>query len=157
MLKIAFIIFILLFIFVSACAFAETSIKAEVDRKVITTDEVLTYKIIIVSTEKQIPRPQQPPQFEGFNVVSQAQSTSVNFSASGVKNAVVFAYVLAPTKTGEIEIKPSVLKMNNQTYSTDAFKIQVKQGSSKPRQKLTPKQRPSLPLGVSPGQEETTL
>ncbi|MCU0651774.1 MAG: BatD family protein [Candidatus Omnitrophica bacterium] len=151
-----FIIFAVLFLLSSAPALAQTSIKAEIDKQSISTDEALTYKIIIVSTEKQIPRPQLPA-FEGFNVVSQAQSTSVNFSSAGVKNAAVFIYILVPNKTGEIEIKPSSIKVDNQVLSSDSFKIQVKQGKSKPQPKLNPKQQPSLPQGISSGQEETTL
>jgi len=150
------VIFALLFFSCSAIALAQTSIKAEVNKRSITTDEALTYKITIITADKQIPRPQLPS-FEGFNVISKAQSTSVNFSSSGVKNTAVLIYILAAVKTGEIEIKPSSIKAGNQVLSSDSFKIQVQQGKSKPQPKINPKKQPSLPRGIPSGQEETLL
>lgn len=136
------ILVILLVFFLAFNLFAETSIKAEVSKKSITTDEVVTYKIVIFSSEKSIPAPQLP-KLEGFQVISRANYTSFNFSANGVKNSFVFIFVLAPDKTGELSIPPVTLKINNETYSTESFKIEVKQGKRKP-------QLPSNP-------EETTL
>jgi len=51
---------------------------------------------------------------------------------------------LAATKTGELTIPAVNLKINNETYSTESFKIEVKQGKRKPQQ-------------PSPNPEETTL
>jgi len=51
------IIFIFLF---SAVAFAQTSIKAEVNKTSITTDETLTYKITITSSENSYLYPNYP-------------------------------------------------------------------------------------------------
>ncbi len=146
------ILVILLVFFLAFNLFAETSIKAEVSKKSITTDEAITYKIVISSSEKSIPTPQFP-KLEGFQVISRANSTSFNFSANGVKNSFVFIFVLAPTKTGELSISPVTLKINNETYSTESFKIEVKQGKRKPQ----PEQKKSLPPGISSNPEETTL
>ena len=123
-------------------AFAETSIKAEVDKKSITTDENITYKLVITSAEQNIPAP-QVPKFEGFNILSQAQSSTVSFAGGGIKTILVYAFILAPTDVGKFKIEPSSVKMKDKTYSTDSIEIEVTQGKAKPRKKSEP--QPSLP------------
>ena len=131
-------------------AYAETSIKAEVDKTSITTDETLTYKIIITSSEKRMPEP-QIPKFEGFSVISQAQSSTISFVQAGIKTILVYAFILAPTDKGKFKIRPSTIKIKNKTYSSDAFEIEVTQGKSKP--KPPSEQKPSLPKEL-PQEEE---
>lgn len=147
-----YILFTILFLSVLPLAFAEISIKAEVSKKTITTDEALTYKITIASSEKTVPLPKLA-EFDGFNIISRMNSTSFNLSAGTIKYAFVFVFILAATKTGEIEIPPAKIRFEDKDYSTDAFKIMVLQGKNKPQ----PKQKKILPQGTTPNPEETTL
>ena len=140
------IIFIFLF---KALAFAEISIKAQVDKKILTTDEDITYKLIISSAEKNLPQP-QIPKFEGFDVISSAQSSNMSFIKGGVKTTLVYVFILAPVDTGKLKIEPSTIKIKNTLYSTDAFEIQVRQGEIKPKAKP---QTPSLPFKSHPEKE----
>lgn len=142
------IIFIFLFISVS---FAETSIKAEVDKNTLTTDEALTYKIIITSSEKQIPEP-RVPKFEGFNVVSSASSSTVSFTEGNVKTILVYAFILAPAAAGKFKIEPSRIKVAGNAYFSQEFEIQVTQGKVQP--KALPEQKPSPPEKTLPKSEE---
>ncbi len=149
--------FITLFILVSTIsAFADISIKAEVDKTTITTDETLTYKLSITSTEKNIPQP-QIPKFTGFNAISQAQSSSFSYSTSGPRSILIYAFVLTTTDIGKFKIEPSVIKIKDKTYYTDAFEIEVTHGKSEPK---TPS-KPELPLPKEPpsesGQPQFTL
>ena len=80
-------IFIFSFFIGSACAGIE--IKAKVDKTKLTTDEVLTYEIVVTSSENKIPTP-QPPDFKGFEVLSSAQSSSVSFMKSNLKTVLVY-------------------------------------------------------------------
>ncbi len=57
-------------------AFAEISIQAEIDKLEITADEVLIYKVTVNSEEKKMPKPAMP-EFNGFEVVSQSQSSNI--------------------------------------------------------------------------------
>lgn len=132
-----------------AGAFAQTTIKAEVDKTSITTDEVLTYKLIITSLEKSVPTPQLP-KFIGFKAISSTQSSSVTFTKGSVKTIVVYAFVLAPTDTGKLKIEPSSIK--NETFSTEPFEIEVKQGKAKP--KAEPEKKPPVPEGTQPEETE---
>jgi len=115
-------------------AYAEIVIKAEVDKKSITTDEVLTYKLVISTDEKSIPAP-QVPKFEGFNILSSAQTSQIQF-ARGIQNVgAVFVFVLAPAAVGKLKIDPSVIKFNNKAYASEAFEIEVTPGKRKPQPK----------------------
>lgn len=135
-----------------ATAFAQTSIKAEVNKTSITTDETLTYKIIITSTEKNIPQP-QIPKFTGFNVVSEARSSTFSYLKDGPKTILVFAFVLAPADIGKFEIEPSLIKIKDRTYSADAFEIEVTQDKAKPKAPQEPEEplpEESLPKSEQP-------
>lgn len=131
---------VLCLIFVSlavACAFAESEVKAEVDKTSITADEVITYKLIINSPEKSVSAPEFP-EFTGFNVISSAQSSTVSVSGGRMKTILVYAFILAPVSEGDIKIGPSTVKINNETFSTGSFEIKVKK-AAKP---ITPEYPP---------------
>ena len=151
------VIFTSLFI---AEAFAQTSIKAEVDKTIVTTDDAITYKLIITSSEKNIPKPQLP-KFTGFKIISSAQSSTVSFTpplragaGCNVKTIVVYAFVLVPTDKGTLKIEPSSIKIKNETYSTATLEIEVEQGKLKPKPKTEPGQRPSIPEETQPETEQ---
>ena len=133
---------LLLILFSTAPAFAEISIKAEVDKTSISTDETLTYKLIITSTDNQAPEP-EVPKFTGFNVISQAQSSTFSYLKTGPKTVLVFAFILAPLEAGKFKIEPSVIKLKGKTYSADSFEIEVTQGKAKP--KAPPEEKQTLP------------
>lgn len=132
-------IFSLLFLLTSK-VLAQTSIKAEVDKISLTTDETLTYKLTVTSSEKKIPSPDLP-KFEGFIVVSKAQSSKVSFVKGNIKTVLIYTYILAPIDIGRFKIEPSSIKIKDKTYSTEVFKIQVIQGKAKP--KVSPEEKPS--------------
>ncbi len=138
----------------AATVFAETSIKAEVDKTRISTDEILTYKLIITSTERKLPAP-QVPKFEGFAVVSQAQSSTITSVKSNIKTILVYAFILAPIDIGRFKIGPSLIKIKNKTYSTDTFEIEVTQGKVKP--KVPAEKKPSVPEESLPESEQPQI
>lgn len=123
-----------LFIFVSA-VFAETSIKAEVNKDKITTDEAATYKLTVTSSETKI-SPPVLPKFEGFAIFSNVQSSSITLSEGKAKTQIVYASVLIPQKTGKLKIGPASIKINNQTYASNALEIEVTQGKNKPQPQI---------------------
>jgi len=97
---------ILIILFSAANALAETNIKSEVDKLKLTADQDLTYKIIITSSENNLPAPQMP-EFKGFNVISSAQSSTVSFVKNSIKSILVYAIILIPLETGKLKIEPS--------------------------------------------------
>jgi hypothetical protein len=135
----------------AAFAFAETSLKSEVDKTRITTDETITYKVIITSSEKTLPQA-QIPKFEGFEAVSQAESSTVSFKGGSIKNILVYAFILAPKETGKFKIEAATIKIKNDTYSSDTFEIEVTQGKAKPKPK--PKEQPFQPEENQPEESE---
>lgn len=150
--KVKFIISSIVFIlFFFLNAFAETSIKAEVDKTKISTEETLTYKITINASNKKLPAP-QIPKFAGFNVISQAQSSTMSFAKANLKTIIVYAFILAPTDIGKFNIEPSSLRIKNKIYSTESFEIEVTQGKRKSR--IPQKGKPPLPKETQPESEE---
>lgn len=147
---------ILLFCFFSLCfasgVLAETSIKAEVDKLSLTTDDTLTYKLIVISAGKNIPLP-VIPKFEGFNVLSQAQSTSISFAKGKAETQLVYVFILLAHSEGKLKIEPGSIKIGKETYSSGQFEIEVKQGKAKPRipeQQATPEDKESFPESKEP-------
>jgi len=140
--KIALLLIILVF-GVVGLAFAETSLEAEVDKATLSTDDTLTYKLSITSTDQALPLPRLP-RFDGFNIISTAQSSNVSFAQSEVKTQVVYAVVLSPTAVGKFKIEASSLKIKNKVLTTDSFQIEVTQGKTKP-----PPQQEESPLPES--------
>jgi hypothetical protein len=149
-----FISTILLIFFSAANAFGEISIKAEVDKTSISTDETLTYKLIITSTDNEAPEP-EVPKFTGFDVISQAQSSTFSYLKTGPKTILVLAFILAPNDIGKFKIEPSVIKLKGKNYSTDSFEIEVTQGKAKPQ--VPPEERPSLPEKFQPESDQPKI
>ncbi|HLD82492.1 MAG TPA: BatD family protein [Candidatus Omnitrophota bacterium] len=117
--------------FILDAAAQGTSIKAGVNKKALTTDDTLTYKITITSSERDALKPSLP-KFEGFNILSQAQSSSISFAKNERKTTSAFIYVLSPKETGALKIEPASVKVGGQTHSSEPFEIEVTQGKLKP-------------------------
>jgi hypothetical protein len=149
------IFFLSLFLFI-ASAQAETSLKAEVDKTNITTDDELTYKLVISSSAKKIPQPKLP-KFEGFVVLSKAQTSQISIVKGVQKAFVIYVFILAPAQTGTLKIEPSHIQVEEKDYSSDGFEIVVTQGEAEPRPKSEPE--PSLPeeFPQESGQPQVTL
>jgi hypothetical protein len=150
--------FVLLVIFIflfTAIAFADTSVKAEVDKLSLTTDEGLTYKLVITSSAKKIPQPKLP-KFEGFIALSNAQTSQISISSGTQKTLVVYVFILAPVEIGKLKIEPSQIEIKGKSYSSDAFDIEVKPGKVKPLDNK-PKTIPSLPKESQPETEKQQL
>lgn len=142
---------ILIFLF-TARAFAETSIKAEVNRTKLTTDEALTYKLTIAYSARGIPEPELP-KFAGFYIISQTQSSSISFFKRGSKATLVYAFILSPLDTGKFKIEPGSVTIEGKIYSSEAFEIEVTQGKTRTGTKpVLPPSRPekSLPESEEP-------
>ena len=126
-----FLITIALILLFSGSSWVDIEIKAQVDKNKLTTDELLTYKLTVASATSAIPRPILP-KFEGFSIVSQAESATVSLVKSRIKKIIVFAFILAPNNPGKFKIEPSQIKLEGKAYQTDAFDIEVTQGKNKP-------------------------
>jgi hypothetical protein len=136
-------------------AFAEVTLKAEVDKKSLSTDEILTYKITISYSDVKVSDPALPV-FQGFQVVSSAQSSSISLGRGKGKSSLSYAFVLAPEKAGKIKIEAASIKADGQTYSSDAFEIEVTQGARQP-QPVLPKTKPTSPKKSVPQSEEPEI
>ena len=135
------ILFSLIFVLsLTLFAYAQTTLKAEVDKLKITTDDMLTYKLVITSLQSNIPA-SQLPKFEGFNILSQARSSTASLLKNAASTIIVYTYILNPKEKGKLAIEPSTLKIKNSTISSEAFEIEVLEGKNKlksPPEKFQP-------------------
>lgn len=145
-----FIIHIFFFLFLSV-SFAESSIKAGVNKAKISTDDTLIYKLTITSSEKKIPRPKFP-EFKDFFVLSKAQSSTISLAQGGAKTVLVYVFVLVPKNTGKLSISPSQFKEEGKAYTSEKFEIEVTPG--KRPLKTIPKEKPFQPKKGLPESKE---
>lgn len=146
---------LLLLIFMPLTAvFADITIKAEIDKKTITTDEVLAYKLIVSATTNIAPRPQFP-KFEGFKILSRAQSSTISFVKGGAKTIFVYAFILYPERKGKLKISPAHIKVGDTDIISESYEVEVKQGKRKIEPH--PDKKPSLPQKINSNTEQFTL
>ena len=113
--------------------FAETTIKASVDKTSVTTDDIITYTLEISSGEKAIPDPTLP-HFEHFSILKQVQTNNLSVGEKGVTSSVTFQFALAPAEAGTFIVEPAQIKVKDQVYKSEAFTIEVKPGTARPSQ-----------------------
>jgi hypothetical protein len=136
---------------VIASGFADTSIKAEVDKLKLSTDEALSYKLTISSTDKRLPVP-QVPSFKGFNQLSQSESSNMSFVKNTIETILIYEFILVPTGEGKFKIEPSSIRLKDKTISSDSFEIEVTLGKVKPEAPAETK--PAVPEENLPDSEE---
>jgi len=151
--KYRILLFIIIFIFLPLVyIYADTSIKAQVDKVNLTTDDGLVYKITISSDQKRLPVPEFP-KFEGFKVISKGQSSNISFSQGVIKTGLSYEFILMPLKTGKLNIPAAKIKIGSEIYSSQAFELNVTKGKIqlKPNLKEIPDQPDkSIPESLSP-------
>lgn len=133
------IIFIFLFL---VCSYAETSIKAEVNKVNLTLDDSLTYKVTVMSDQKRLPVP-EIPKFEGFKVISEGQSSNMSFSKGIIKTGLSYEFILKPLKAGKLNIPAAKIKVDKEVYSSQSFELDVANGKIPPKSK--PEEIPAQP------------
>lgn len=151
--KKVFIVLIFSFSFICQ-SLAQTQIKSEVDKIKISTDEALTYKLTIASSEKKITQPKFP-EFKDFVVLWQAESSTISFIKGGAKTILVYTFLLTPKNTGKFTIEPTQVKTEGKTYASEEFEIEVTLGELSP--KALPEEKPLKPKKAMPKSEEPQI
>ncbi|MFH1508286.1 MAG: BatD family protein [Candidatus Omnitrophota bacterium] len=122
--KIIFVLTTIVFLFSIYPGYALTTITAEVDKFKITAQETVNYKITIESDEKNLPLP-EIPDFEGFFLLSQSQTSQLSLTGKDIKNIAVYVFVLAAIESGILNIGPTLIKTNSGVLKTEEFEIEV--------------------------------
>jgi len=100
-------------------------ITAQVDRTVLTTDEVFVLTVVIVNANDLRP---QLPNLAGFRIVNSSSSFQVSIVNGAVTSNNTYRYTLQPTQEGSLRIDPIQINVNGQNYSTLPIDIQATQG-----------------------------
>jgi hypothetical protein len=136
--SIQILVFLVFLFSVQSKVWADSPIKAEVDKASITTDEILTYKLTVISRQKDISS-LKIPDFKGFIVISQIQSSSVSFQKEGQQTNLMLVFKLRPKQSGKIKIAPARVMIQGNSYTTEELFVEIKPGS----------------LQTQPGEEES--
>ncbi len=134
----------------------DTEIKAEVDKTSLTADEPLAYKLTVTSLAKKVPGP-QPPVFDNFYIVSQAQASTISVEKGKLRSTLSYTYILIPKEAGKFKIEPSRIKIDGKVFSSAGFEIEVKPGSPKSKPGPSPEETPSLPENTPSESEKVVL
>ena len=150
-------LFLTFSLLLTSSVFAEISLRCEVDKESISSDDELVYKLIVSSSEKNIPA-LKPPAFQGFSILSQAESSTVVFGKGNLKTLLVYSYILVPLRPGKFKIEPSTITIKDKTYASQEIEIEVTGGRKRPGRQPEEKIKP-LPEELSPdsGQPQITL
>jgi hypothetical protein len=130
----------LIFLFLGT-SLAQPSIKAEVDKKSVATDEAVVYKVTVILEQNNQPQIQLP-KFDGFTIISTAESQTVSFADKTLKTHFLYVLVLVPRVAGTLKIPPVRLKSEAGTIESEAFEIQVKPG----KKPVVPQEQPQVSL-----------
>jgi len=122
------LVFLVFLLGAQSRVWADTPIKAEVDKASITTDDVLTYKLTVISQQKNISS-LKIPDFKGFIVISQIQSSSVSFQKGGQQTNLLLVFKLRPKQAGKVKIEPAQVTVQGDSFATEALQIEIKPGS----------------------------
>jgi len=141
------IAFLLCLCLASFC-FAQIQIKAEVDKNKLATDEELIYKLIISSSGQALPQPKFP-EFKGFIVISQANTSNITIKGNSPKIGVIYVFIMVPKEAGIFTIEPTELKTKDATYKSESFQIEVSQAEGKSIPQESP-ETPQAPQDESP-------
>ncbi|RZJ72404.1 BatD family protein [Flavobacterium sp.] len=120
----------ILFLFTQA-VLAQVSFEAKVSRQTLGLNETLRVDFVMNGQGDNF----SPPNFEGFQVVggpSQSVSQSWVNGRSSFQKA--YIYFLRPMKKGTLVIRPASIEIEDQTYRTNAVKINVTDAIQRPRQ-----------------------
>jgi hypothetical protein len=108
-------------------ALAQSPISAEVDRAVLSTDEMLTLTVTLETWSMLDSPPPSLPDLQGFQVVGSSASTQIGIINGDIVTQAVYTYRLQPYKTGDLTIEPISVRLDGQTYSTQPMTVHVTQ------------------------------
>ncbi|MFH1407112.1 MAG: BatD family protein [Candidatus Omnitrophota bacterium] len=135
---------VLLCIALSAYAADGFSIKSEVDKDRISTDEALKLTVSFTGAAGKTPEIKLPKLDEFYVLTS---GSSFNFSTRGGKTESInsITVFLRPKHEGQITIGPASVNYEGKEYKTRPIKIAVKKGKLPLPQEPKPKTHPKAP------------
>lgn len=129
--KISILLILFFWLALSATAFCQIELKAEVDKTSLAENDLLTYKLTILRYSKKGALVELP-QFKDFTVVSQAQSFTTNFLKGKLKVIETFVFILKPKQAGKLKIPASQARWFRRVLRSPEFEINVTPSRARP-------------------------
>lgn len=126
-------------------SYAQSPVRAEVDRNQLPVGETLTLTITVSGSANS----PQMPMLAGFQIVGNSHSSQISIVNGAISSQAVYSYVLQATTLGTYTIPEIPVVVNQQTYLTQPIYIEVTQGADP-----TASQQNSAPNPNTPNSEE---
>lgn len=140
------IFFLMILLFGPGTISAQSSIRVEVDRTTLSTDEQLLLSVIVTSESATLPDP-DVSNLQDFVIISRSSSTQISIINGQMTAQGVYNYILQPLKSGTLFIPPIPVTVSGQIYQSDPLQIEVTVGSTAPP-------TPDENLSTSPAPDE---
>jgi hypothetical protein len=112
----------------NAHAQSDASLKAQVDRTELSTDDTLNLTLTLQTPDGSSPHLTLPA-INGFQVAGSTMSSQLSSINGAMSSSTTYTYRLQPTSAGTFTIPTLTLDWNGQPLSTEAIKITVTQGT----------------------------
>ena len=119
----------------------EFEFRASINADKIGLDDLLVYTVTFRGAEK--PQPPDVSAIQDFRIVQSSRSSEFRFVNGISSHYTHFEYFLRPLKTGTLSIPPATCIYEKQTHQSEAFQIEVVEGSVGPLDRRS-QRRPSV-------------
>ena len=118
--------------------FADVQVQSTVDRNQLGSEDTLVLKVSVISADSVEVSEPRVPDLEGFDLInswsSRSSSTQLVQGPRGMEfestNRIDFNYMLAPKKTGEVDIGSFEVVVDGKSYRTKSITVAVLEGST---------------------------
>jgi len=129
---------------------ADASLKAEVDRTELSTDDTLLLTLTLQTPDGSSPHLTLPA-IDGFRVAGSSMSSQLSSVNGAMSSSTTYTYRLQPTSAGTFRIPKLTLDWNGQPLSTDGIDITVTPGSG-----TVPQAAPPASSNASPADSKVS-
>ena len=129
-------------------------LTAGVDRTSATTDDFVTFTVVVSALERISAHPQPPP-LDGFEIAGIGSSSQIVFEGNQLRTTTTHTYQLRPLRTGTLIIGPVSATIDGVAHTTDPLVVEVTQGAGQPvapppnTDPLLPEQTPNEGVSVT--------
>jgi len=113
----------------AAAADDDITVRAHVDRTVVSLSDQLVLTIEVEGTMRQVGTPRLPP-LDDFNVYSAGSSTNMSWVNGAMTSSRSWTYRLLPKSVGEFAIGAAEVDFGGATYSTEPIDVEVVEGEA---------------------------
>lgn len=106
-------------------------LTAGVDRTSATTDDYVTFTVVVSALDRISAQPQPPP-LDGFEIAGISSASQIVIEGSQLRTTTTHTYQLRPVRTGTLIIGPVSATIDGVAHTTAPLVVEVTQGAGQP-------------------------